>query len=112
MIVPGLAAWQGAHAGVWVGKDDVLVVHPVFGKRRVKLSDVERFEVQPFNQWMIAWVITRTGDEIPCRGISSGRKRTHRVDVVVEQLNAALAKRKPSAALGSTNALGLLEDHV
>ena len=95
-IVPGLWAWQGAHAGVWVGAEDILVVHPVFGRKRVKLGDVERFVVQPFNQWMIAWVVTRTGAEIPCQGISSGRKRTQRVDVVVEKLNRALSGRSIS----------------
>ena len=85
-------AWQVGHAGVWVGEDDVLIVHPVFGKRRVRLADVERFVVRPFNQWMIAWAITRTSGEIPCQGISSGRKRTQRVDVVVERLNAKLSE--------------------
>ena len=95
-ILPGLWAWQDAHSGVWVGEDDILVVHPVFGKKRVKLADIERFVVRPFNQWMIAWAITRMGSEIPCQGISSGRKRTQRVDVVVERLNGALRDRPAS----------------
>lgn len=92
-IACGLAAWQGAHAGVWTGDDDVLIVHPVWGRRRVSWADIDRFTVRPFNQWMIVWVVTQSGDEIPCQGISSGRRRTHRVDVVVQKLNALLHAR-------------------
>lgn len=88
-----LVAWQIGHAGVWAGQDDILIVHPVWGRRRVRWADIERFAVRPFNQWMIAWVITRTGEEIRCQGISSGRKRTQRVDVVVEKLNEVLRTR-------------------
>lgn len=89
-IACGLAAWQGGHAGVWAGADDILIVHPVWARRRVRWAEIECFAVQPFNQWMVAWVVTRAGDEIPCQGISSGRRRTQRVDVVVEKLNALL----------------------
>jgi hypothetical protein len=96
-LASGLAAWQGGHAGVWVGEDDILVVHPVWGRKRVPWADIERFAVLPFNQWMIAWIITRAGDKIPCQGISSGRKRTQRVDVVVEKLNAMLASHDDRA---------------
>ena len=92
-LVCGLFAWQGRHAGVWVGEDDILVVHPVWGRKRIPWAGIERFAVLPFNQWMIAWVITRTGEKIPCQGISSGRKRTQRVDVVVEKLNEVLRTR-------------------
>ena len=92
-IACGLASWRVAHAGVWAGQDDILIVHPVWGRRRVLWADIDRFAVQPFNQWMIAWVVTRTGGEIPCQAISSGRKRTQRVDVVVEKLNALLRTR-------------------
>jgi hypothetical protein len=90
-----LAAWQGAHAGVWAGQDDILIVHPVWGRRRVRWTDIDHFAVQPFKQWIIVWVITRTGQEIPCQGISSGRKRTQRVHVVVEKLNVLLRARPP-----------------
>lgn len=88
-----LVSWQIAHSGVWVGKDDILIVHPLWGRRRVRWADIERLAVLPFNQWMIAWVITCTDGKIACQGISSGRKRTLRVDVVVEKLNAILESR-------------------
>ena len=96
--VGALVSWQVGHAGVWVGPDDILIVHPVFGKRRLRRADIDRFVVRQFNQWMIAWVITRTGDEIPCQGISSGRKRTQRVDVVVERLNRMLRERSDAGS--------------
>lgn len=101
-------AWQAGHAGVWVGDDDILVVHPVWGRRRVGWAEIAKFEVMPFNQWMIAWVITTSGDRIPCQGISSGRNRnvmgtmrtdrTRRVDVVVAKLNAILRQHVESAS--------------
>jgi hypothetical protein len=100
-IVGLLVVWQVGHAGVWAGEDDILIAHPVWGRRRVRWDEIERFDVKPFNQWMIAWVITRTRGEIPCQGISSGRKRTQRVDVVVEQLNDILRERSSSEPLGS-----------
>lgn len=98
--IGALVSWQIGHAGVWVGPDDILIVHPVFGKRRLRCADIDRFVVRQFNQWMIAWVITRSGDEIPCQGISSGRKRTQRVDGVVERLNGVLQERPDARPSG------------
>lgn len=100
-IATGFVAWQTGHAGVWVGRDDILIVHPAWGRKRVALGDIDRFVVRPFNQWMIAWVITRAGEEIPCQGISSGRNRTQRVNIVVERLNEILRTRTVARGAGS-----------
>lgn len=93
----GFGAWRIAHAGVWVGQDDILIVHPLWGRRRIRWTDIERSALLPLHQWMIAWVITFTSEKIPCQGISSRRRRTQRVDVVVEQLNAILKSRSAGA---------------
>ena len=97
--------WRIGHAGVWVGDRDVLIVHPVWGSRVVLWDEIKRFVVAPFNQWMIVWVVTRSGEEVPCIGISSGRKRTQRVDVVAENLNA-LVRARASQEGAVTNAAG------
>jgi len=99
-IAMSLITWQLGHSGIWAGNDDILIVNPVFGRRRVPWADIEGFTVAPFNQWMIAWVITRNGGRIPSPGISSGRKRTQRVDVVVEALNDLLRTHAPAHAGG------------
>jgi hypothetical protein len=82
-----LVAWKGNRSGVWVEDDSMRVVHPVWGNRRVPIATVDRFVIKPFNQWMAAFLITTSGEEILCAGITSGRKRTGRVDTVVAALN-------------------------
>ena len=96
-----LITWRGAHSGIWAGQDDILIIHPVWGRRRVRWDDIDRFVVAPFNQWMIAYVITQDNQKIPCQGISSGRKRTERVDVVVYDLNDLLRRHVPASLAGN-----------
>lgn len=93
----GFAAWRIAHAGVWVGRDDILIVHPLCDRRRVRWTDIERFALLPCNQWMTACVITFTSEKIPYQGLSSGRRRPQRLAVVVKQLNAILNSRSAGA---------------
>lgn len=87
LVATALAAWKGNRSGVWVEGDSMRVVHPVWGNRRVPIATVDRFVTKPFNQWMAAFLITTSGEEILCAGITSGRKRTDRVDTVVAALN-------------------------
>lgn len=101
VVLMALITWRGAHSGIWAGQDDILIIHPVWGRRRVRWDDIDRFVVAPFNQWMIAYVITQDNQKIPCQGISSGRKRTERVDVVVYDLNDLLRRHVPASLAGN-----------
>lgn len=96
-VVVLFVACRVARAGVYVGRDDLVILNPLKSER-IDWIKVERFSVEPEGAWTMGYVHTRTGSSIRIFGIQGQMPslfpKSRWADEPIGQLNRLLADRQ------------------
>jgi hypothetical protein len=96
-VVVWFVACRVATAGVYVGRDDLVIRNPL-KSQRIECGRVDHFSVEPEGAWTMGYVHTRDGSSVRIFGIQSQMPslfpKSRWAEEPIEQLNRLLADRQ------------------